>query len=301
MVNTIAGSSAASAETKDHKRLHGLRCGQQLYSGTASEPSVKLSGWAKEFIVADDDTREAAEQTGPVAEAKECVNFAAEEVALNAENLQSPGDDDCVDHPNSDFELYDEYDEQGTKTTAIPGCLFTSKTSEVSQKPSTNLAFDGFGMTYQSLLDNFGCNSLNNKRANIVGTVRYAYQYMNAILDGVQVKFSGGDGTVFINFTDSINLVAHEWTHGLIYNTCRLGYLKQARAHNKSLANVMSSIVKQLYYNKTAADATCLMGSGTLKCYKAFYYSKHLAQPIATPMSERTPQSAHVRNFENTE
>lgn len=52
-------------------------------------------------------------QASPVAEAKECVNFAAEEVALNAENLQSPGDDDCVDHPNSDFELYDEYDEQG--------------------------------------------------------------------------------------------------------------------------------------------------------------------------------------------
>lgn len=150
----------------------------------------------------------------------------------------------------------------GTKTTAIPGCLFTSKTSEVSQKPSTNLAFDGFGMTYQSLLDNFGCNSLNNKRANIVGTVRYAYQYMNAIWDGVQMKFSGRDGTVFINFTDSINLVAHEWTHGLFYNTCRLGYLKQARVHNKSLANFMSRIVKQLYYNKTAADATWLMEVG---------------------------------------
>ena len=139
------------------------------------------------------------------------------------------------------------------------------------------------------LVDKFGRNSLDNKGKKLWGTVHYGSKWMNACWDGVQMRFGDGDGTVFCDFTKSIDVMAHEMTHAMISNSCQLVYQGQSGALNESCADVFGSMIKQLYYNKTAADADWLIGLGVVLCDKALrslkapgtaYNDKYLGKDI---------------------
>ena len=144
-----------------------------------------------------------------------------------------------------------------------------SEVSSAPKEPTVNRAFDGIGMTYKLLMDKFGRNSLDNKGKKLYGTVHYGTKYMNACWNGVQMKFGDGDGTVFGDFTKSIDVMAHEMTHGVVGNSCQLVYQDQSGALNESCADIFGSMVKQLYYNKTSANADWLIGVGIVLCDKA--------------------------------
>lgn len=58
--------------------------------------------------------------------------------------------------------------------------------------------------------------------------IHYGYQYMNAIWDGAQMRFGDGDGTIFGDFTNSLEILAHVMTYDFISNTCKLVYQGQS-------------------------------------------------------------------------
>jgi bacillolysin len=76
----------------------------------------------------------------------------------------------------------------------------------------------------------------------------YGVKYNNAFWDpGLKmIALGDGDGSKFRSFSD-LDLVAHEWTHGLIEHTAKLKYLNESGALNEGFADIMGAMAERYY------------------------------------------------------
>ena len=110
---------------------------------------------------------------------------------------------------------------------------------------SVNQAFDGFGATrdfYRKVLNR---NSIDDRGMRLSGYVHRGDRYNNAFWDGQQMVFGDGDGIIFGDFTGSVDVIAHELTHGVTEFSAGLIYERQPGALNESMSDVFGSLVKQ--------------------------------------------------------
>ncbi|GAA4486539.1 M4 family metallopeptidase [Rhodococcus olei] len=130
-----------------------------------------------------------------------------------------------------------------------------------SSDPAVLRAFDGLGATrdfYRSVLQR---SSVDGEGMALNGYVHYGRQFNNAFWDGAHMVFGDGDGKIFADFTLSIDVIAHELTHGVTEHTAGLQYERQPGALNESISDVFGSLVKQWRAGQDAADADWLIGA----------------------------------------
>ncbi|OAL43172.1 extracellular metalloprotease precursor [Pyrenochaeta sp. DS3sAY3a] len=86
--------------------------------------------------------------------------------------------------------------------------------------------------------------------------------YNNAYWDGVknQMVFGDGDHISFDYLTDSLDVIAHELSHGFVQYSSPLEYESQSGALNESCADVFGSMVEQWHMRQTAEDADWILG-----------------------------------------
>ena len=89
---------------------------------------------------------------------------------------------------------------------------------------AVNEAYDNAGITYDFFEDVFGRRSIDGKDMRLLSSVHYSKHYDNAFWDGKQMVYGDGDGVVFGSFTNAIDVIAHELTHGVTQMTCGLAY-----------------------------------------------------------------------------
>ena len=77
------------------------------------------------------------------------------------------------------------------------------------------------------------------------GYVHFGAGFNNAFWNGSQMVFGDGDGVLFTDFTKSLDVIAHELTHGVTEFTAGLEYRGQSGALNESISDVFGSLVKQ--------------------------------------------------------
>jgi len=106
----------------------------------------------------------------------------------------------------------------------------------------------------------FGRNSLDDAGLGLLSSVHYSVDYNNAFWNGSQMTYGDGDGNIFVDFTKSNDVIAHELTHGLTQYTAALNYTNQAGGLNESMSDVFGSIFRQWRANQTAAKADWLIG-----------------------------------------
>ena len=126
---------------------------------------------------------------------------------------------------------------------------------------TVNRAYDGFGATrdfYAKVLDR---NSADGKGAPLNGYVHRGVKFNNAFWDGQEMIFGDGDGIVLTDLTKSLDVIAHELTHGVTDNAAGLEYHTQSGALNESISDVFGSLVKQWSLNQTADQADWLIGA----------------------------------------
>jgi Zn-dependent metalloprotease len=82
----------------------------------------------------------------------------------------------------------------------------------------------------------------------------------NAFWDGGQMAYGDGDGRVFKRFTLSLDVVAHELTHGVQSFTSNLVYRGQSGALNEHFSDVFGILVRQWRRGESAAQADWLIG-----------------------------------------
>ncbi|MFC0844044.1 M4 family metallopeptidase [Streptomyces noboritoensis] len=138
--------------------------------------------------------------------------------------------------------------------------LARSEDGPASTDDSVNRAFDGLGTTHDFYHEVFNRNSIDDRGMRLDGYVHFSAKYNNAFWDGQQMVFGDGDGEVFTDFTGSLDVIAHELTHGVTENTAGLAYHDQSGALNESISDVFGSLVKQWFRKESADTADWLIG-----------------------------------------
>ena len=130
-----------------------------------------------------------------------------------------------------------------------------------SADESVNRAFDGLGSTrdfYREVLER---DSIDGHGMRLDGYVHRGVRYNNAFWDGQEMVFGDGDGVVFTDFTSSLDVIAHELTHGVTEFTAGLEYRVQSGALNESMSDVFGALVKQWSLGQSADAADWLIGA----------------------------------------
>src|SRR5439155_13900552 len=135
----------------------------------------------------------------------------------------------------------------------------------VADEPA-NQAFDGSGTTYDFYSEVFSRDSVDDHGLELVSSVHFEVDYDNAFWNGSQMVYGDGDDQMFKrgSFTGSLDVMAHELTHGVTQYTAGLRYRTQSGALNESFSDVFGSLVKQRALGQTADQADWLIGEGIL-------------------------------------
>ncbi|MGW5344324.1 M4 family metallopeptidase [Streptomyces sp. NPDC004050] len=144
----------------------------------------------------------------------------------------------------------------------VPGDAVRPEGADPVVDGTVNRAYDGLGLTFAFFEGIYGRHSIDDRNLPLDATVHYRRKYNNAVWNGRQMIFGDGDGVVFNDFTISVDVIAHELTHGITQFTCDLVYEDQSGALNESVSDVFGSLVKQYARRQTAEEADWLIGAG---------------------------------------
>ncbi len=151
--------------------------------------------------------------------------------------------------------------QQQPRRDLLPGKLVRSEGDSPTFDDAVDEAYDKSGHTYDFFKEIFNRDSLDDQGLTLVSSVHIGMNYSNAFWNGSQMGYGDGDGIVFKRFTKSLDVIAHELTHGVIAYTSRLVYRDEPGAVNEHLADVFGSIVKQWVNRQTVDEADWLVGN----------------------------------------
>lgn len=76
--------------------------------------------------------------------------------------------------------------------------------------------------------------------------------------------FGDGDGVIFTDFTDELDVVGHELAHGVTQYSANLEYQGESGALNESLSDCFGSMIRQYKLKQSSVDADWLIGKKLL-------------------------------------
>lgn len=204
-------------------------------------------------------------------------------------------------------------DKQRTIFTAeqsqnLPGKTVRAEGSKPSGDAAADEAYDGLGATYDFFWEQFKRNSIDDEGMPLNGTVHFGVDYANAFWDGQRMVFGDGDNELFNRFTLSLDVIAHELTHGVTEDEAQLLYAGQSGALNESISDVFGSLVKQYKLKQTADKADWLIGAELFTdkvqsgngAKAAIRSMKNPGTAYNDPVLGKDPQPKHMKDFVNT-
>lgn len=99
--------------------------------------------------------------------------------------------------------------------------------------------------TYDYYLGRHGRNSIDGNKGTIAAAVRYGTGYLNAFWVDEQQLMVFGDGQTY---AASLDVIAHEMTHGVTNHTANLVYEGQSGALNEAFSDVFGEMVEASFY-----------------------------------------------------
>jgi bacillolysin len=132
--------------------------------------------------------------------------------------------------------------------TTLPG-------SDVRSKDVMSWDQDGLGAgaavdahafvaaTWDYFLNTHGRAGFDGKGKGVRATVHFGQGYDNAFFDGNQLVFGDGDGMMMSPLSGALDVVAHEFTHGVTFNTAHLGYEGQTGALNEAISDIFAGFI----------------------------------------------------------
>jgi len=128
--------------------------------------------------------------------------------------------------------------------TALPGTNVRGEDGPVSTDPDVEAAFARAGIVWRFYKNVFGRDSLDNRGARLDSTVHYGDNFGNAVWNGTEMVYGDGDENLH-NFTTSLDVIAHEMTHGVTGSASGLVYNAQSGALNEHISDVFGVLALQ--------------------------------------------------------
>jgi hypothetical protein len=147
-------------------------------------------------------------------------------------------------------------------TEDLPGRVVRSDADGPTGDQAVDEAFDSSAQVWNLFAEQFDRPSVDGKGSTLSVSVHYGKNYDNAFWDGTQLVFGDGDGEVFERFTKPMDVLAHEFTHGVTQFSAGLTYQGQSGALNESVSDVFASMTKQRSLSQDAGNADWLIGEG---------------------------------------
>jgi len=193
------------------------------------------------------------------------------------------------------------YDAQNT--FRLPGKLTLSEHKARSKDVEVNEAYDGSGATYDFFASVFQRASVDDKGMRLDSTVHYGTSFENALWNGRQMVYGHADGRIFTRFTASVDVIAHELTHGVTQFAAALGYHGQTGALNEHLSDAFGIMVKQFTLGQNANESDWLIGAEIFGPAVKGVAVRSMAAPGTAyddPVVGRDPQPSHMRDYVDT-
>lgn len=96
---------------------------------------------------------------------------------------------------------------------------------------------------YDYFKKTFDRNSFDNKGAKLISTVHVGDQWNNAAWNGRQMLYGDGDGEIFLPYSASLDVIAHELTHAVTEHSANLVYENEPGALNESISDIFGAMV----------------------------------------------------------
>lgn len=144
----------------------------------------------------------------------------------------------------------------------LPGKVVRREGEPVSADVAVDEAYTWSQQVWDLYEQQFGRASYDGDGSTVTVTVHFGQDYDNAFWDGSQLVFGDGDGVIFERFTKPADVLAHEFSHGVVQYTSGFVYRDQPGALNESVADVFAAMSVQHAAGQTADEATWLIGEG---------------------------------------
>lgn len=134
-------------------------------------------------------------------------------------------------------------------------------------------------------------NAIDGVGGAMLSTAHYGRNFENAAWDSVGM-FYGDGGTTLRPFSVAVDIVGHEFTHGVIEKTSQLIYDGQSGALNEAVADIMGAFVE--HFVKPDDVKNWRLGETATR-------NGAPLRDMKDPGAVDDPQPAHMLNFLNTE
>jgi bacillolysin len=98
-------------------------------------------------------------------------------------------------------------------------------------------------LVYKFFKSHYNRNSFDNNGTTLENVVHYKKDFNNAFWNGSFMSYGDGDGVIFSNLAGSLDVIAHELTHGVTESTANLGTHLEPGSINESISDVFACLV----------------------------------------------------------
>lgn len=129
--------------------------------------------------------------------------------------------------------------------TALPGTLKRSEGQAAVSDTDVNAAYDGTGDAYEAYKNFFARDSYNNAGGALISSVHYSTNYCNAYWNGTQMVYGDGDpAQSCAPLARSVDVTAHELTHGVTAAESNLNYSGESGGMNEAMSDIFGAFVE---------------------------------------------------------
>ncbi len=190
------------------------------------------------------------------------------------------------------------YDANHSRT--LPGRTVRTEGERRTRDDAVNEAYDNAGRTYDFFRRVYGRSSVDGRGIGIRSTVHFAEGYNNAQWNGRQMIYGDGDGKYFRRFTSSLDVSAHELTHGVTQYTAALGFSGQCGALAEHFSDVFGILAKQYALKLSAAKSDWIIGAELFTDRVRGRGIRSMKAPGTAyddPILGKDPQPSHMRDY----
>ncbi len=129
--------------------------------------------------------------------------------------------------------------------STTPGTLNRSEGQAATTDIDVNAAYDNTGSTWEAYKGFWNRDSYNNAGGALISTVHYSSNYCNAYWNGTQMVY--GDGSASQGcapLARSMDVTAHELTHGVTQNESNLAYSGESGGLNEAMSDIFGAFAE---------------------------------------------------------
>ncbi|RKH51357.1 M4 family metallopeptidase [Corallococcus aberystwythensis] len=144
--------------------------------------------------------------------------------------------------------------------TTLPGVKARFEGEAPVADAVVNNNYDHLGTVYNCYNSLFGRDSYDNAGHELISSVHYSTNYVNAYWNDVQMVYGDGDGVNASNLANSLDVTAHELTHAVTSSESDLTYSGESGGLNESISDIFGAVCEWYGKGKVIDAGTWIVG-----------------------------------------